>query len=136
MHIPDLSPFEDNPRHLYVGWLDISHPYVQGKVSDAFEEKLWDLCLHPAVVIRGFVKCPFCQNAGKEQPLLRNGKKMPHGSGRIHIHGRGKKYIAHTLIFHYVSDHNYRPPDEFIEAVMRPRNWFQRKVDWFIFNCQ
>ncbi|WP_443062416.1 DUF7919 family protein [Streptomyces sp. NBC_00457] len=29
--------------------------------------------------------------------------------------------IAPDLILHYVADHSYRPPEDFIEAVMRKR---------------
>ena len=133
----DLSPFDKNPRHLAIGWLDAEHPYTQGKTSDDFRERLYELCLHPFIVFnRGLMKCPFCQKEGKPEPTVWNGQKMPYGASRIHIHGQGKKYIAHGLLFHYVNDHNYRPPDEFVEAVMRPRNWFQKKIDRVIFDCQ
>jgi hypothetical protein len=124
MFRPDLSPFNKSTRLVAVGWLDAENSYTQGTVPDEFKTKLKELCLHPAVTIRGFIKCPFCQIVGKDEPVLFNGEKMPHGSGRIYVRGKSKKYVAHTLIFHYVTGHNYRPPDEFIEAVLHPRSWF------------
>ena len=30
----------------------------------------------------------------------------------------GRVYAAPTLIWHYVTEHGYRPPDEFIDAVL------------------
>lgn len=30
----------------------------------------------------------------------------------------GRWYAAPNLVYHYVTAHNYRPPDEFIEAVL------------------
>ncbi len=29
----------------------------------------------------------------------------------------GKVYAAPTLIYHYMKNHNYRPPNEFLEAL-------------------
>ena len=42
------------------------------------------------------------------------------GSAEIRVlGGGGKVYAAPNLIYHYVAKHKYRPPEEFIEAVMR-----------------
>lgn len=31
-------------------------------------------------------------------------------------------YLAPSLIFHYITEHNYKPPQEFIEAVLYTKN--------------
>jgi hypothetical protein len=41
------------------------------------------------------------------------------GSAEIRVPGSGGRiYAAPDLIYHYVEAHGYRPPDEFVEAVM------------------
>jgi hypothetical protein len=41
------------------------------------------------------------------------------GNGEIRVPGlSGVVYVAPVLVAHYVEAHNYRPPDEFIQAVL------------------
>jgi hypothetical protein len=47
------------------------------------------------------------------------GEVLKLGSAEIRVFGRsGVIYAAPNLIFHYVKDHAYRPPREFIDAVV------------------
>jgi hypothetical protein len=41
------------------------------------------------------------------------------GSGEIRVPGDRKVYAAPILIHHYVEAHGYKPPEEFIEAVIQ-----------------
>jgi hypothetical protein len=41
------------------------------------------------------------------------------GDGEIRVIGKSAIYAAPTLIYHYVVEHQYKPPDEFIEAVLK-----------------
>lgn len=53
------------------------------------------------------------------------------GSAEIWVPGReGCIYAAPTLIVHYVEAHEYLPPPEFIEAVLRdpPPGWNAKEV--------
>lgn len=44
------------------------------------------------------------------------------GNGEIRVHTpSGAVYCAPALVSHYVAEHQYQPPDEFIGAVIRQR---------------
>jgi hypothetical protein len=136
MYVPDLAPLDNNPRHLAVGWLDAAHPFPTGDLGEEFLDRLFDLCANPIIRTRGFHECPFCPKQGRIRECSRNGRPTWLGSGQIRLRRYGKTYEGPNLLYHYVLEHKYRPPDAFIEAVLRPRNWFQRKWDWFVFNAQ
>jgi hypothetical protein len=104
---PDLSPYVYTafalPGTVNVGWLAGQFP--SGPTPVAFRERLVALC-REAVVNRmaGVHLCPFCAAAT--------------GSGEIHVAGTcGRVFAAPMLVAHYVTAHDYRPPEEFIEAV-------------------
>lgn len=45
--------------------------------------------------------------------------EAPEGNGEVRIPGEpGVAYAAPFLITHYVTDHSYRPPQVFIDAVL------------------
>jgi hypothetical protein len=109
-----------SPNTVNVGWLDEQSPFAQGVVSAEVIDKLWSFCCHPTVKTRGFHVCNLCTKA-KAKPLeiKRNGHKLKLGTAEIRVFGKnGVVYAAPDLIFHYVSDHGYVPPDAFLEAVM------------------
>lgn len=121
MHIADLSANPSNPRRLYVGWLDKDHEYARGEVSSEFSARLLRLC-SKAMKTRGFHRCPFCPGGVPAKPLNYRKKAVSLGSGFFSV--KGKRWLifeAPDLIYHYVVDHGYKPPAEFIEAVMYPR---------------
>jgi hypothetical protein len=90
-------------------------------VSAAFKQKLFIACCK-AIKTRGAHHCSLCQPAQGAKIYTAAGKKLIGGSGVLSIKGRKwKTYLAPDLIFHYVVDHNYRPPDEFVNAVTKPR---------------
>jgi hypothetical protein len=41
-----------------------------------------------------------------------------YGHGHYLIRSRNVVYMAPALVLHYILDHHYRPPDEFVEAVV------------------
>jgi hypothetical protein len=123
MNRPDLSPHGDSPRRLNVGWLENGHPFPQGKVPDKFAERLFRMCLKSRKT-RGFHLCPFCPQSPKAKTYSHKGKDISFGSGEIAVRGKHwKTYVAPDLIYHYVVEHQYKPPDEFIEAVLHPRRY-------------
>jgi hypothetical protein len=97
---------DPEPNTVNIGWLDIEHPYPQGETSVEFQDRLTRFCEYPPeqFVTYGFHPCEFC---GKVR-----------GGNEIRIIAENKTYAAPVLVFHYVVAHAYRPPDEFIEAVM------------------
>ncbi|WP_416873889.1 hypothetical protein [Kitasatospora sp. SC0581] len=95
---------------LNVGWLEAGQPYPTGKVPAEFTAKLravqqvqWmNVCL-------GLHDCDLCPP----------GDEYPEGNGEIRIPGAPPiAYAAPFLITHYITAHDYRPPTEFIDAVM------------------
>jgi hypothetical protein len=89
-----------------VGWLASAREYPRGETDVAFQERLALFCLPHSVwtLCMGSHTCEFCAEA--------------RGSYEIWVVGREKLYAAPVLIHHYVIAHGYRPPDEFIEALM------------------
>jgi len=102
-----LHPEEEQPGTVNIGWLDRRHTFLAGLTSRKFHNKLQRICLHRVKRTRGFYPCDFCK--GKNKPL---------SSAEIRVPGRGRVYAAPELIHHYVVAHLYKPPDEFIEAVL------------------
>lgn len=92
-----------------VGWLEARHPYQRGAVPDDFMARLKHhvaTAYQPGVFL-GFHECSLC----------------PGGRGKAErenllIPTKSLLYVAPSLIVHYIEDHGYRPPQEFIEAVM------------------
>ena len=89
-----------------VGWLAKGRDYPRGQSDAVFQERLAHFCRpHPVwLFCAGIHTCEFCGKA--------------HGGWEIWVVGREKLYAAPVLIHHYVVAHGYRPPDEFIEAVL------------------
>lgn len=101
------------PGLLHVGWLSPDHAFAKGPVPEQFLARLKRLCENPEIITLGFHVCELC-------PSDRQSK--PHGSAEIHVRGHaGRAYAAPELIFHYVRDHGYQPPDEFVSAVLQQR---------------
>lgn len=134
MHFVDLTPYtycaeEGAPPALNVGWLDIAEPYERGSVPPAFIERLKGLLRQHHAQTRGFQECQFCPDLrtaflpGKPfdrklyEDCLADGR---FSSAEIRVRGEdGKWYAAPRMIVHYVEAHGYRPPEEFIKAVMK-----------------
>jgi hypothetical protein len=87
-----------------VGWLDGTHPYTKGKFPAHLLEFL--KTIRPQRLMRGWHTCEIC-----------GGCRFPN-NGEIHIYGEdGIIYCAPAMLVHYIEDHDYLPPDEFIRAV-------------------
>jgi hypothetical protein len=135
MHFVDLTPYTYgrlicDPPALNVGWLDIAMPFERGPVPAGFIERLKKLVSqqdHSQTL--GFQVCQFCKDL---YAALRVGGKFDHklynecladgrfSSAEIRVQGKdGRWYASPRMIAHYVEAHGYRPPDEFIEAVMK-----------------
>jgi hypothetical protein len=55
---------------------------------------------------------------GLGQRVTRNGEELLLGSAEIRVFGKGELiYAAPNLIYHYVSVHCYKPPEEFLQAL-------------------
>jgi len=120
-----MSYFTDLTRHTYsptgddlvlnVGWLDIAHPFPIGETSAEFRSLLCTLCKSPMILHRGFHSCQFCPKENDWPPIHPERR----GNGQIRVKDKeGIWYAAPTMINHYVVEHAYRPPDDFIKAVL------------------
>jgi hypothetical protein len=124
----DLSPYcyhgATHPKLFNIGWLSKDQPFNRGSVPPVLVSVLRFLDESPQNLCRGFHVCEFC-----EPPLdiLRQDKEYfwiwasaRQGNGEIHLPGLdGVTYAAPRLILHYILEHQYRPPQEFIEAAIR-----------------
>ena len=122
-HFPDLTPYAYAPSPdpaFNVGWLDASAPFPTGPTPTAFHQKLLAYCRPQYVVrrYRGVQTCPFCAGPQTVVQVGSGGEQITLGNGEIRVIGTEVVYAAPTLIYHYVVDHGYRPPQAFVEAVL------------------
>ena len=123
MYYPDLTPYEyskDNntDKLLNIGWLDEEHSFPTGKVEERILDQIKKLCIPAINVMRGFHQCQFCLDHPMGIKIYVKGKEFYLGCAEIRVKGAlGKTYAAPNLIYHYIKDHNYLPPKEFLDAV-------------------
>jgi len=128
-YFPDGSSYaygpesgEDRSRLVNVGWLSADHAYVRGEVPNDLTTKLARLCRHGINRMRGFHVCEFCP----EGPADRRGHmtfardevgEFLVGSAEIRVPESGQRvFAALDMIIHYVTEHGYKPPDDFLRA--------------------
>ncbi|GGS24981.1 hypothetical protein GCM10010252_75100 [Streptomyces aureoverticillatus] len=129
----DLSPYEytsgsvpDGVTALNIGWLEEGHEHLKGSVPDDFTQGLARLVSSARQMkMRGWHRCRISHDSDREQYPITvevSGKEISLGAAEIRVvSSSGEWLIAPDLIFHYVIDHSYRPPTEFIEAVVKQR---------------
>lgn len=103
-----------------IGWLDRNEPFNRGAVDPVFLEKLKSYYAARVHQTRGFHMCPFCKQRRFGLPIEIDGKTLTLGSAEIEVAtGHGRTYRAPDMLYHYIVEHQYSPPQEFIEAVCR-----------------
>jgi hypothetical protein len=129
MHYPDLSPYCYNLNQplltvLNVGWLNRDHPYNEGTPIPEFTEKMISIFLSRGpfnaeigLMRSGSHECEIC---GEMEILVRQGLvQRPLGISQIWIPGRaGRLYASPSMLIHYVQEHRYLPPQEYIDSVL------------------
>jgi hypothetical protein len=127
-YFEDLSHYKYFPvypeNYRNVGWLSRSHPFPTGSVSAQCLLNLQQLCKQPINPCLGTHDCEFCEIpadiVGTNKEHTYRWERNLLGNGEIHVPGQnGLVYVAPALIHHYVRDHHYQPPAEFIGAVER-----------------
>jgi hypothetical protein len=108
-----------------VGWLDVSVEYKKGFVGEAFLTKFIEyLDKNTANMMRGVHDCQFCERDNpdfdvEERILLSvDGSVFAFGCKEVFVFGEKCVYLCPDMIFHYMKEHAYVPPDVFIEAVV------------------
>ncbi len=135
MYFEDLSSYcylkrRPNKKTLNIGWLDSQHPFPTGTIPDEVLKRVLALCFTPVNQTLGYHASPFLRQASFGYPVEFNGKKTLLGSAEIRVPGKdGKVYAAPNLIYHYMKDCGYLPPQEFLEAVeaFKPRRYLKAK---------
>lgn len=133
-YYPDLSPYryfpsDDTPVAVNIGWLSGWYPFRRGKVPLPFLERLREFCIAKVMSTRGFHSCGIgwcklrqCSGLSFLQSQIHvdyKNQELRLGSAEIRVFGLGAiVYAAPNLIYHYVSAHQYRPPEEFVQAVL------------------
>ncbi|MEL6813970.1 MAG: hypothetical protein AAFP03_04040 [Cyanobacteria bacterium J06598_3] len=134
------------PEYRNIGWLWKNEPFREGKVSNSLICKLKEMLfldikniedkrngmfeesraiwIHQEYLRGTPHKCQFC---GKEEIRLSpdglscyTGKSTKLlGGNQISIPSveKGEFYVFPTLLYHYIVEHNYQPPQESLEAV-------------------
>jgi hypothetical protein len=105
----------------FVGWLDVNHPYDRGAVSADVVGRLFELTTTRRKLTRAGHPCTFCIADGRHDfaRMTLHGTTIDVGFGEVTLAGEGETtYLFPDLICHYVLSHGYRPPDEFLDAVM------------------
>ena len=131
-YFKDLTPYQYlaneplTPKPLNIGWLNIEIPFETGFTSQEFQVKLLKFCSDEYIVLiaRGFHPCEICKLSDEQWYEEQKGRYVDKahwasiGDGEIRVLGNSAIYAAPALIYHYIVEHQYKPPDEFIEAVL------------------
>ena len=86
----------------------------------------------------GWHNCELCDGneawypEGQVGPVVRWGRisRRVRGYGHFLVHWGKTVYMAPVLILHYIVDHRYRPPQDFIEAVHQGRFLSLKDLIW------
>src|SRR6185295_9100112 len=101
---------------LHVGWLSREHAFSKGDVAPHLTNKLALLSRERMNEMKGCFFCELCDpGAPPSMTIMVEGNEVLLGNAEIWVPGAGNKtYVAPNLIVHYVRDHQYHPPDEFL----------------------
>lgn len=110
-YFQDLTPYAygriDRDREcLNIGWIGKDENFTTGETSEEFLKKLEEVEKSDEFTSerhKGFHRCELCGDLMGTQVKKISGEKC---------------YKFPSKISHYVKDHNYKPPQEFIDAIM------------------
>jgi hypothetical protein len=114
---PDLGTLTmvaGGPHVRAIGWLDPAFPFPTGMPPRGFPERLSEFVaaskasgISPMFgVFPGGHHCELCDDGAA------------HGAANIGVPSGDIIFIAPALVAHYVADHQYLPPDEFVAALI------------------
>jgi hypothetical protein len=139
-HFLDLSDYSYTSRQdslqsravLNVGWLAAGREFPRCEPRVDLVEALLTCCTAAVEFHRGYHECDLRPHAEPGFDTMElNGRTIRLGNGQIRIPAENEIiYVAPTLVAHYVANHQYCPPAEFVEAVMNQasaiRGWSNR----------
>lgn len=137
-YFPDLSPYAYghgvHPGVVHVGWLDNVHPFPNGAVEDRLIERMKRLAVNPVELYRGKHICELCKEPANLVKTTTNQLVIDpncswwrwaeerSGNGEIRVFRAGVTFAAPVLIVHYIREHRYLPPGDFLKAVEETNN--------------
>jgi hypothetical protein len=127
-HFPDLSPYAygygDDPGVVHV------HPFPKGSVESRLIEKMKLLAEKPVELYRGVHVCELCvAPPDLEKTIMANcvvidpncswakWVSQRSSNGEIRVVDGGVTFAAPVLIVHYIEEHCYLPPAQFLKAI-------------------
>jgi hypothetical protein len=133
-YFPDLAPYayghSAHPGVVHVGWLDDSHPFPKGPVESRLIKKMKLLKEKPVELYRGTHLCELCvAPPDLEKTIMPNRividpncswsqwAAQRSGNGEIRVSSSGVTFAAPVLIVHYIEEHCYLPPAQFLKAI-------------------
>jgi hypothetical protein len=120
---PDLSNYDWGngaiPNLLTVGFLHNQFPYRKGRVPEPFVDKLENILIADdrLIIMRGYFTCGICTRSQIQVTIKETSKLISHLLLLIPF-GENGSFISPGTIYHHIKEHDYKPPDEYIEAVM------------------
>jgi hypothetical protein len=101
-----------------IGWLAAGVDFPTSPADPKFVQRLWRYCGISVGQTRGLHECEMCRSRNANE-VRRGDERLLLGSAEIRVVSReGHVYAAPNLIYHYVVDHSYAPPPEFVSAVL------------------
>ena len=117
------GPVTGSEQLVNIGWLDGVHPFPTGEVDPARIRVLLALCRTGVNRTRGFHMCELCAagtSSGPPTPVVVQDDRgaFPVGGAEIRVAGPASVvYAAPDMVIHYVLEHGYAPPDDFLKAL-------------------
>lgn len=122
-YLPDSAP--EGKTILAVGWLDGEHDFPTGDVPQEFIDNVAEqAATYGYAKMRGWHGCEIPHPNEVDYPITAviDGKEVTLGDAEIRVTTEnGTILTAPNLIYHYITVHHYRPPEEFIQAVLQRR---------------
>jgi hypothetical protein len=120
-----------------VGYLDGVHPFPKGSLEPRLVDKIKLLAAKAPALAFGTHVCEICVAPPGVVPkyVFIEGdlkmidpdcawwkwRKQRQGNGEIRVAGDGAPFEAPVLIVHYIEEHSYLPPLEFLQAIDKAR---------------
>ncbi|KRD58285.1 hypothetical protein ASE40_18300 [Flavobacterium sp. Root935] len=117
---------------LNIGWINETNTFIKGKTPDLFLQKLEEYILEPFNTTRGYLKCDLCKSDSFKISILNQDINLGFSEIRVISEDGKQRFAAPDMIYHYIKDHNYSPPIEFIEAVINGPKPNSKKYQRFI----
>jgi hypothetical protein len=106
------------PEIKYVGWLSAKTGFPTEQPNDEILRLLWVYCSVSVNATRGTHACDICGNP-MQSVFTKGAERLRLGSAEIWLFSlEGAIYRAPNLIYHYVADHHYQPPDIFLANLL------------------